>query len=68
MEWRAFDCKRGMLRVQRARVWAEDKKVTKTHHGRKLELLDHAAAVLQRQRARTELAGAIFHNPRTGKP
>jgi integrase len=69
LEWRDFDRKRGLLRVQRARVWAEDKKVTKTHHGRNLELLDRAAAVLQRQRARTELAGGpIFRNPRTGKP
>jgi integrase len=55
--------------VERTRVWGKDKNTTNTHHPRDLELLERAAAVLQRQRARTELAGAaIFHNPTTGMP
>ena len=69
LEWRDFDRKRGLLRVERARVWGMNKMTTKTHHPRDLELLERAAGVLQRQRARTELAGkAIFHNPTTGAP
>ena len=64
--WRDHDRVRNSLRVQRARVWGKGKDTTKTHRGRDLELLDRAAAVLTRQRARTELAGgAIFWNPRT---
>jgi integrase len=64
--WRDHDRKRGLLRVRRARVWAEDSDTTKTHQARNVELLDRAAAVLVRQRARTELASAeIFRNPRT---
>lgn len=69
LEWRDLDRRRGLLRVERTRVWGKNKNTTKTHHGRDLELLERAAAVLQRQRARTELAGgAIFHNPTTGMP
>jgi integrase len=69
LEWRDLDRRRGLLRVERTRVWGKNKNTTKTHRPRDLELLERAAAVLQRQRARTELAGgAIFHNPTTGKP
>ncbi len=69
VEWRDLDRRRGLLRVERTRVWGKNKNTTKTHRPRDLELLERAAAVLQRQRARTELAGgAIFHNPTTGKP
>jgi hypothetical protein len=66
---RDLDRRRGLLRVERTRVGRKNKNTTKTHRPRDLELLERAAAVLQRQRARTELAGgAIFHNPTTGKP
>jgi len=69
LEWTDLDRKRGLLRVTRAKVWGKKKKTTKTHHPRDLELLERAAGVLQRQRARTELAGgAIFHNPTTDIP
>lgn len=69
LEWKDYDRKRGLLRVARARVWGKDKKTTKTHKPRDLELLERATAALQRQRARTELlGGAMFHNPTTGKP
>ncbi len=69
LAWGDLDRKRGLLRVSRARVWGMDKPSTKTHRARELELLDRAMAVLQRQRARTALAGgAIFINPRTNKP
>lgn len=66
--WRDHDRQKGLLRVERARVWGKDKDTTKTGLGRDVELLDRAAAVLERQRARTELAnGAIFWNPITGR-
>lgn len=69
LEWKDYDRKRGLLRVTRARVWGKDKKTTKTHKPRDLEVLERATAALQRQRARTELlGGAIFHNPTTGNP
>lgn len=69
LQWKDYDRQRGLLRIARARVWGEDKKTTKTHHARDLELLERASGALLRQRARTELAGgAIFHNPATGKP
>jgi integrase len=69
LEWRDFDRKRGILRVSRAKVWGKNKNTTKTHHPRDVELLERAASVLQKQRARTELAGGvIFCNQTTGKP
>lgn len=69
LEWRDHDRARGLLRVRRARVWAEETGTTKTHQARNVELLERAKAALARQRARTELAGKrIFHNPRTGEP
>lgn len=69
LEWRDYDRARGLIRVRRARVWAKDKIRTKTGTARNIELLEAAKASLQRQRARTELAGGrIFHNPRTGAP
>ena len=69
LTWADFDRKRGLLRVSRARLWGEDKPSTKTHHACDLELLQRPMAVLQRQRARTELtADAVFMNPITAKP
>lgn len=69
LKWSDHDRTKGLLRVQRARVWGQDKPTTKTHHVRDIELLARAAAALQRQRPRTSLSnGAIFRNPRTGEP
>ena len=69
LEWKDYDRKRGLLRVARARVWGKNKNKTKTNKTRDLELLQRAIDVLQRQRARTELAGgAIFHNVTTNMP
>ena len=69
LEWRDHDRQRGLLRVRRARVWAVDKANTKTSLARNVELLERAKEVLQRQRARTELAARrIFRNPRTLEP
>ena len=69
LRWPDYDRGKGLLRVQRARVWGQDKPTTKTHHVRDIELLARAAESLERQRARTGLADkAIFHNPRTGEP
>ena len=69
LRWPDYDRAKGLLRVQRARVWGQDKPTTKTHHVRDIELLARATAVLQRQRTRTSLANkAIFMNPRTSEP
>jgi hypothetical protein len=38
LEWRDYDRKRAIVRVQRARAWVEDKHVTKTYHARNIEL------------------------------
>jgi integrase len=69
LRWPDYDRGKGLLRVQRARVWGQDKPTTKTHHVRDIELLERAGECLQRQRPRTALANkSIFHNPRTGEP
>lgn len=67
--WRDVDLRSGIVKVRRARVLAKDKERTKTAHEREVELNARAAAVLERQRARTQLAGEhVFMNPATGKP
>lgn len=67
--WRDVDLRRGEIRVHRARVMYEDKERTKTNKERLVELNSRAVAVLERQRARTQLAqDHVFRNPATGKP
>lgn len=67
--WEDVDLRTGMIRVRRARVLGEDKERTKTHYTRDIELNTRALAVIERQRARTQLAGDhVFRNPATGQP
>lgn len=67
--WRDTDLRRGEARIHRARVMYEDKERTKTNKERLVELNSRALAVLERQRARTQLAMPhVFRNPATGKP
>jgi integrase len=69
LHWIDYARKEGRLRVHRARVWGKDKPRTKTHQARDIELLDQAAAAIERQRKHTLLAGGeIFWNPNTGEP
>lgn len=64
LRWEDYHAKAGLLHVERARVWAKDKATTKTHRARNVELLERAKAVIERQRARTQLGrGAIFWHP-----
>lgn len=67
--WTDVDLRTHAVRVHRARVLAQDKERTKTNVERVVELNARAAAVLDRQRGRTQLAGgAVFRNPATGRP
>lgn len=67
--WRDVDLVGKTVRIHRARVMAQDKERTKTAVERTVELNGRAAAALERQRARTQLAGgAVFRNPVTGRP
>lgn len=66
--WSDVDLRTGVARVSHVRVMAEDKPRTKTHKVRKVELNRRAREVLERQRARTQLAGQeVFINPVTGE-
>lgn len=66
--WEDVDLVNMTLLVRRARVLGESKSRTKTHKQRTVELNARAAAVIERQRARTQLAGQeVFLNPTTGK-
>lgn len=67
--WQDVDLRSGTVRVRRARVLAKDKERTKTTYERDVELNTRALAVLERQRARTQLVGGhVFRNPATGRP
>lgn len=67
--WQDVDLRSGTLKVRRARVLARDKERTKTTYEREVELNTRALAVIERQRARTQLVGDhVFRNPATGRP
>jgi integrase len=66
--WDDVDLVNMTLNICRARVLGQSKERTKTHKGRLVELNARAAAVIERQRARTQLEGKeVFKNPFTGK-
>lgn len=66
--WEDVDLVNMTLRICRARVLGESKTRTKTHRERTVELNARAAAVIERQRGRTQLAGKeVFMNPSTGR-
>jgi integrase len=67
--WQDIDLRTMTVHVQRARVMRRDKATTKTYDERAVELNLRAAAALQRQRARTQLAGGhVFLDPILGEP
>jgi integrase len=66
LRWEDVDLVNMTIRICRARVLGESKTRTKTHKERIVELNARAAAVIDRQRARTHLAGKeVFMNPAT---
>lgn len=66
LRWEDVDLVNMTIRICRARVLGESKTRTKTHKERIVELNARAAAVIERQRARTHLAGKeVFMNPAT---
>ena len=67
--WEDVDLRTNCILIRRTRVLTKDKDRTKTAVERIVELNDRAAAVIERQRARTQTAGKeVFWNPTTGKP
>lgn len=67
--WQDVDLRSGEVKVRRARVLGKDKERTKTSYERDVELNARALSVIERQRARTMLAGThVFRNPTTGRP
>lgn len=67
--WQDVDLRSGVALIRRARVLGKDKERTKTVVARDVELNTRALAVMERQRARTQLAGDhVFRNPATGRP
>lgn len=62
--WQDVDLRSGKVMVRRSRVLNITKDRTKTHVERLVELNARAAAVIQRQRARTQARGReVFHHP-----
>ncbi|HET9642506.1 MAG TPA: hypothetical protein VFP68_03905 [Burkholderiaceae bacterium] len=69
MLWTDVDLRSGTILVRRAKVMTEEKERTKTYRERTVELNKRAAAVIDRQRARTQVGTAeVFRNPFTGGP
>jgi integrase len=67
LQWGDIDFRRGLVRVQRARV-RHQMKITKTGQVRDVELNSRAMAALQRQRAVTQLHSEwVFLQPTTGQ-
>lgn len=68
LRWINVDIRTDTIIIKEARVMATDKDTTKTFVERAVELNDRAAAVLKRQRSRTQLQehGRVFATP--GQP
>ena len=67
LTWADVDLRGRTVAIRRTRVLQKEKERTKTHRARIVELNDRAFASLERQRARTQLAGGkVFLNPWTG--
>lgn len=65
--WTDVDLRQMTARIHHARAERQDKTSTKTNRERTVELNSRAAAVLVRQRERTQLAGKhVFVDPTTG--
>ena len=69
LHWPDVDLRKSSVRVHRVNVRGEDKSTTKTDEERDVPLDATARAALERQRARTHLAGAhVWINPQDGAP
>lgn len=69
LTWQDVDLRTSTIIVRHTRVLSKDKARTKTAKERTVELNARAAAVMQRQRARTQAAGGhIFLADTTGRP
>lgn len=69
LRWDDVDLRTHTVMVRRAKVMTKEKDRTKTAVERAVELNARAAAVIERQRARTQTMWAqVFWNPTTGKP
>lgn len=67
--WQDVDLRTYTIAVRRARVMGQEKERTKTAFSRTVELNSRAAAVIERQRGRTQLLGdTVFLSPETKKP
>lgn len=67
--WADVDLRTATVSVRRSKVMLREKERTKTTRARLVELNERAAGVIQRQRARTQVAGAhVFLNPVTKRP
>lgn len=62
LRWQSVDLRQHTVVIHEVRVMAKDKDRTKTHAARHVELNSRAAAVIERQRARTQLQqhGRVF--------
>lgn len=68
LKWPKVDLRAGTILIDSAKVWTVDNDSTKTNVERTIELKPRARQVIERQRARSQLAGgAVFLNPITGK-
>lgn len=69
LRWEQVDLRTATIIIHRSRVMTKEKERTKTAVARTVELNDRAAAVIERQRARTQAMNSeVFWNPSTGKP
>lgn len=69
LRWPSIDLPARSAVVRESVVRGQAKASTKTNQARAVDLNSRAMAALQRQKARTFLAGQqVFLNPRTGKP
>lgn len=69
VQWPDVDLLSQSARIHRVKVMAREKNRTKTNRERIVEFNSRAAAVIERQRARTQIANKeVFRNPGTGRP
>lgn len=69
LEWQDVDLRTGCMRIHQGLVGGEMESETKTHTARVVRLNARARAALERQRARTQLAGGlVWLNPLDGLP
>jgi integrase len=68
LQWPDIDLKRGIARIDKARVMARDKDRTKTSVAREIELCPRALAILKKQWTLTGLQGKHVFGQDNGRP